>query len=704
MCSVNTPSPEPGQPTAVPPVAPDPVVGSDISPARQQAALALDVLRRTVRYGLRASTPAAGPRYLAATCGPIIARVPDDALEPQERHAVEQLRQLLAAAPVEPAPLETLQALDGGLGDLASLLSLAAGPELEPRALLLPEGEGHRAKQARERQAELEAKRKAREELPPVKLPESDDPAELVKTTEPKVAAEPEEASQADPDEPTAEGREERGSEQRGSKGGRRSQGRRRGRSRGSNDQPDPQPAVEQEPPRAPEPPPPPRRALRDPEGAGQDIEAFFPELTPPTLQALAAHGVSSVADLLLLCPVELRTLPRAMEPSEALAPGQRQVLRGTVERRLTRLSPLGRRHEVVIADEQARVVCRWVTKRDQRFWDEVAPGARVALHGLVELDGETTLLHEGELVEVDSRGQGREACYGLEGLADVELHGLLRRALDAFADHLLDPLPGDTRKRLRLLGLGDALRRLHFPVQGAHRGRERMAFDELLLYQLGRGIGRKQRRPERGTARSVQHRLVAQIMASRSHSLTDGQEIAFSDIRRDLARPKPMNRLLQGDVGVGKGFVALLSAVIVAEGREQVVFIAPDALAAEHRFLFAEPLLRSVGLMPALILGKPDNAQADALRRVRRHGPLPGPWPELERSAGQLPPLVGAHGGLRSRPIGARGRAPGLRGPADDLGSGAAQPAGVGSFRGRLAWGRLPRRPHRRILWRDEP
>jgi ATP-dependent DNA helicase RecG len=607
--------------------------------ARLDAALALDVVRRTVRYGLRAAPGRAGPRYLSATCSPWLARVPDDVLEPRELAVLGSMREALARFHEPgPAPVELLKDLDDGLGALASLLTLVESQRLEPLAALLPEGEGDRAELMRKRQAELEEKRKAREKLPPVTLPDSDEPSEAPpprpRDEEREPAQQPASASDAaDSEEPASE---------------RKSRRRRRGRKRQGDgehvgdeapavergaDTPEPEPQPEPEP----EPEPVPIRAINDPEGAGMELAGFFPALGGTLLERLAGHGVRTVADLLQLCPADYRVLPRAVGPSESLSSGQHQVLRGTVLRRLSRLSPLGSRHEVVLGDGQAEIVCRWVTPRDEDFWATVTPGSRVALHGLVETDGELALLHEGEAVWVDSRGQGRQACYQLDGISDSELSALIRPALEAFADRILDPLPEVVRKRMRLLDLGDALRRLHFPTHGARRGLERLAFDELLLYQIGHSLGHQHRPRQRGIGHSILHRLVGQIMASRPHALSDGQEIAFSEIRRDLAKPTPMNRLLQGDVGVGKGFVALLTAVVVAEGRGQVVFVAPDALAAEHRFLFAEPLLRSVGLVPALLLDKPDNAQIDALRRGEYHVVFTTPaiatdWPSFRR------------------------------------------------------------------------
>ncbi len=607
---------------------------------RRQAALALDVLHRTVRYGLGVDRTRSGPRYLAATCGPWLDRVDESQLEEREKTALVELRSDLGAwsdALAGDDRHEFLQRLDARFEPLRPLLTLAVDlPELPVRVALLPEGATTRAPSAAVPAQAAPAAPAVAEEQAPVEAspepsrapagrsrrrgrgrraapPEAEPAGQGLATAEPadeqlRREAEP----QVEPAEPVEDAEPKRDAERR-----------KRRSSRAA---------------RPPAPPPPPRRrALRDPEGAGRALSAFFPGLAPPLHEALSAAKVLTVADLLLLPPARYDLLPRAVSPSEPLVEGQRHVLRGNVVYRLTRLAPLGRRFELLLADDQGKLTCRWVTPRDDAFRQALAPGSRVALAGMVAHEDDQAVLHEAEPVWVDSRGQGRVACYELPGVPDADLSVLLHRALDAFADLLVDPLPVDLRRRLRLLELGEALRRLHFPTHGHHRGQQRLAFDELLLYQLGRGMGRRRRQQERGTAHTVRHKLVGQILATLNRSLSDGQEIAFSEIRRDLARPRPMNRLLQGDVGVGKGFVALLCGVVVAEAREQVVFVAPDALAAEHRFLFAEPLLRGVGLVPSLLVGRPDAPQADALRRGEIHivfttAEVAKAWPAFRR------------------------------------------------------------------------
>ncbi len=431
---------------------------------------------------------------------------------------------------------------------------------------------------------------------------------------------------------------------------GRRSSRRRRGRrGRGNreadqteNRQEGAEATPEQRAPKArPEKPPkPPQRfLLDDEEGAGQPLSNLGAYL-PVTLEALQATGIESIADLLKTVPTGYDELPQPWDGEAPLEPGTRTVVRGRSKRRLTRLQPLGRRFEATLTVGDAGVVnCQWANTPDEETRQGCRPGKTIALTGVVgetEETGEQILL-DCERIALDDRGRSRVGRYDIEGIDDIQVRSMIRDALSLFGNRIEDPIPEPVRGRVRVIKQAEALRRIHFPAKGHRRGVERLAFDELLLYQLGRRKQQPAGARAGGTARKVAHGALAQILQQHQIQLTDAQECVFSAVRRDLAGNRPMNRLIQGEVGAGKGLIALLTAVIVASQKDQVVFLAPDALTAEHRYLFAEPILRSIGLVPKLIPDRPTAAQADALKRGTDHvifatPAFTEPWPEFRR------------------------------------------------------------------------
>jgi ATP-dependent DNA helicase RecG len=358
--------------------------------------------------------------------------------------------------------------------------------------------------------------------------------------------------------------------------------------------------------------PPPPVLPLGHPEGTGAGLAGLG--IPDDLVEAFTDAGIHTQAELLLRRPTAHERAPMARPDS----PSEETVMvRGRVASRYTVLAPHGRRRTVVLESPTlGRVVCRWLAPEPPRGWDGWVADAELALIGVVAEGESGRVVYEAEPVGLDGRGSGLLPCYGLPGLDDREVRDVVARALAAVQGRLEDPVPDKLLERHRLLGLGAALRDAHFPSNTGGRGRVRMAFEELLLMQLGVAWRAGRGRPERGIAHKVVHKTIGQLDAQHSVRLRDGQEIAFSEVRRDLGRPRPMARLLQGDVGAGKGLVCLLSALIVAENGNQVAMVAPDALAAERSFLHAEALLRSVGVASMLVGDRVNHAQADAIRR----------------------------------------------------------------------------------------
>jgi ATP-dependent DNA helicase RecG len=371
--------------------------------------------------------------------------------------------------------------------------------------------------------------------------------------------------------------------------------------------------------PEKPEPPPSlPKRPLGDPEGSGLRLSTLS-SVDEDTAAALEEAGLLTIAELLLQPPANLQRPPVASISADM--PVGVVMVRATVLSRCLRLNPAGRRWEVVlVASGGERLVCRWITAAP-RGWSTWEVGAQIALTGTVEPTDESgPILYEAEPVGTDGRGSGLMPMYGMPELDDALLRDVVAEALATITGQLIDPMPGSVLERYRLLPLDEALRDAHFPANASYRGRLRLVFEELLLLQLGIIWRAGRGQEERGFAHAPLHTGVAQLGSQHNLYLDNGQESAFSDIRRDLARPTPMSRLLQGDVGTGKNLVALMAAVMVAESRIQVAMIGPDPLSVERLYLFAENLLRSVGINPLLITDSLNHAQADAIRRGEAH------------------------------------------------------------------------------------
>jgi ATP-dependent DNA helicase RecG len=182
-----------------------------------------------------------------------------------------------------------------------------------------------------------------------------------------------------------------------------------------------------------------------------------------------------------------------------------------------------------------------------------------------------------------------------------------LRELVAAALPHALaDPLPAALKASEGLPPRVDALWALHRPrsLEEAETGRRRLAFDELLLLQVGLALQRREREQEVAPALAPPGELVARYREVLPFQLTEYQERAIAEIDADLERAMPMQRLLQGDVGSGKTVVALYALLRAVESGRQGALMAPTETLAEQHFLTLDEPCRQLGVTCALLTG----------------------------------------------------------------------------------------------------
>ena len=202
------------------------------------------------------------------------------------------------------------------------------------------------------------------------------------------------------------------------------------------------------------------------------------------------------------------------------------------------------------------------------------------------------------------------------EEITPKRLRTLVTHALGHVVDYP-DPLPAELRDRESMPLKRDALFVIHHPESEheAETGRQRLAFEELLLLQLG--IARRAAERERTLAPSLggPGELIERYRRSLPFSLTPYQEQAVREIDADLERTIPMQRLLQGDVGSGKTVVALYALLRAVEHGRQGALMAPTETLAEQHFLTIEGICAELGVTCALLTSaSPKKVRAAAL------------------------------------------------------------------------------------------
>jgi ATP-dependent DNA helicase RecG len=193
-----------------------------------------------------------------------------------------------------------------------------------------------------------------------------------------------------------------------------------------------------------------------------------------------------------------------------------------------------------------------------------------------------------------------------------------VRRAVEAALPHVadfFDPLPAELREREALPLKRDALAVVHRPrsEDEAERGRQRLAFDELLMLQVAIASRAAARARTLAPSLGDPGELVARYRKALPFALTPYQEQAIREIDGDLARTTPMHRLLQGDVGSGKTVVALYALLRAVEHGRQGALMAPTMTLAEQHFLTIADLCLELGVTCTLLTGASKKAMLGA-------------------------------------------------------------------------------------------
>jgi ATP-dependent DNA helicase RecG len=381
----------------------------------------------------------------------------------------------------------------------------------------------------------------------------------------------------------------------------------------------------------------------------------FVRGIGPKKSTVLARYGIRTVHDLLLHIPRRYldRTAIVTVSALRGIAGGRvtlsdekeegvRQEYTVVGEVRSFRVLGAGARSRfvLILADATGALQCVWFG--GVNYWRRVfSPGETLAVSGqptfyasnlqMIHPDidritpppdeeggepggsGERWLraLHTGGLIPLYPSGQ-ELVRVGLDS-------GGFRRVIDAalrtHADATPDLLPPSIKESRGLIPIARALQSVHFPRarNELKEGLKRLKFEELFLFQLKLALARQRTKAgSGGIAFSPRSRLARDLVDSLHFSLTRAQRRVINEITRDMESARPMNRLLQGDVGSGKTIVGLIAMLIAVENGYQAVFMAPTELLAEQHFATLSRLLAGLPVTTRLLVG----AQKSQVRR----------------------------------------------------------------------------------------
>lgn len=373
-----------------------------------------------------------------------------------------------------------------------------------------------------------------------------------------------------------------------------------------------------------------------------------FSGVGPKRATQLERRGLATVEDILFHLPTNYRDR-RALIKVDEMEVGQGATFLGEVMKvtRTRSRQRFGRGLEVLVEDETGRAVLKWF-RFSEGLEAMLAEGAKVCVSGEVGrhrfnkqlVHPEIEVLHSA--TEMGPGDEGRFEKFrrvmpvypAIEGVSARLLQRLVASALDQYVDVVPQHFPRSEDRYGDLPSVPEALRSIHAPpfdaeidsyIEGVSRAHRCLALEELYLLELGLALRKSRESARPGVAIPSEVLDPASAAEGLPFALTGAQERSLGEIFNDLGRPRPMNRLLQGDVGSGKTVVAYLAARAVAAAGHQAALMVPTELLAEQHWRSLRRMdagRRGGGtLRIALLSSSLPRVHADAVRESLREG-----------------------------------------------------------------------------------
>ncbi|HET7010509.1 MAG TPA: ATP-dependent DNA helicase RecG [Anaerolineales bacterium] len=349
------------------------------------------------------------------------------------------------------------------------------------------------------------------------------------------------------------------------------------------------------------------------------------PGIGPKSAKTLARLGLETLEDLLWYLPrryddySQLKTIHR-------LWYGEDVTVIGTVESIDVRSVRGGQMKivECVVSDGTGSLRVTWFNQP----WiaNQLPPGRAVALSGRVDQYLGRLTMNAPEWEPLERQQLHTNRIVPVYGLTAGVTARWLRRVVDSvvarLAPRLPDPLPESMRKSLELLPLGEALQQVHFPDswERLRAAQARLAFDEMLLLQLAVMKQKQEWTDLTAEPLAADDAWLETFVGSLPYQLTEAQQRALTDVRHDLSRAQPMNRLLQGDVGSGKTVIAAAALGMAAACGAQGAMLAPTSILADQHLTSLRGFLGERNGLPQgsirLMIGATPESEKEDIRR----------------------------------------------------------------------------------------
>jgi ATP-dependent DNA helicase RecG len=364
----------------------------------------------------------------------------------------------------------------------------------------------------------------------------------------------------------------------------------------------------------------------------------FIKGVGPRLSELLGKKGITTVGDALYFMPRKYEDR-RKIKKISSITSSAIETIKGKILMFDVVPYMRGRKRifEMAVSDGTGTIVAKWFRFNERYMKKRFKNGQQVMLSGEVKRYRLQKEIHHPEIEVIES---GEEESWEFmqiipvysetEGIYQKTMRRIMKKVVDEYPKAVLDGIPDHIQKKNKLMGLPEAIARIHFPGgddnlellnEGKSSAHRRLIFDEFFFLELGLALRKRGVIEDKGNSYDISSKYLNKLKSILPFKLTAAQERVVDELLDDLKRSYPMNRLLQGDVGSGKTIVALIASLLVIENGYQSAFMAPTEILAEQHYSTIASIVDQLGLKVALLTSSLKRSEKNRICREIEDG-----------------------------------------------------------------------------------
>ncbi|MCX7785761.1 MAG: ATP-dependent DNA helicase RecG [candidate division WOR-3 bacterium] len=351
------------------------------------------------------------------------------------------------------------------------------------------------------------------------------------------------------------------------------------------------------------------------------DISAevqYLKGIGPKRAQYLRRIGVETIEDFLFLVPRRYIDRSQIVKIRDLKIKTDSVVMGKIIACGTKKTRNKGEVVRIMVSDDTGMLECIWFNRPDLK--DKFKVNQKIIVSGIVNYYNRKQIVNPHyQILSEEIIGQSKtsnDLLYAIgiipvypltEGLSIWDIRRPMKYAIDNYLRYLNETLPVDILKKYSFPEIKNAIKNIHFPetIAQAEKAKARLIYEEFFYLELLLALRKLNSVHQKKGYRLIeQGTFTKKLLSLLPFELTDGQKKVLSEIKDDLAKEIPMNRLLQGDVGSGKTVIAIYAMLIAIENGFQSALMAPTEILAEQHYLVWHKRLEKIGVKTCLLTG----------------------------------------------------------------------------------------------------